>query len=187
MRKLPDSHFSYFLLPQRILLQLVWFVMENRWKYKRDENLATYLRHFSCHASREVFPKPTTLNEMLKYFNQTQWKQIKLKFKQEVKRFFLLLTCQVLKVQGSVFLCQHLAAETPQSREETFPPHRHYSLFLKCRQLSSTLHHAYKQSPCPSESQSEAATFVLLWYIATNLYRAPQERSPPPTSSFPLD
>lgn len=40
--------------------------------------------------------------------------QIKLKFKWKVKRFFLLLTCQVFKVQGSVFLFQHLPAETPR-------------------------------------------------------------------------
>lgn len=69
---------------------------------------------FPCHASQNVFPKPTTLNEKLKYFYQTQQMQIKLKSKWKVKRFFLLLTCQAFKVQGSVFLFQHLAAETPR-------------------------------------------------------------------------
>lgn len=111
--------------------------------------------------------------------------QIKLKFKWEVKRFFLLLTCQVFKVQGSVFLFQHLAAETPRVEWRDFL--LTLALFLKCRQMSSTLYNAYKQRvPAPTNLQSEASIFFLLWYITTNFNRAPDEPNPASTSSFPL-
>lgn len=107
---------------------------------------------FSCHASQEAFPKPTTLNLKLKYFNQTQQMQIKFKFKKEVKRFFLLLTCQVLKVRGSVFLFQHLVAETPRVEWRDFL--LTLALFIISEVLTNvfnTIQCIQTQSPCPNE------------------------------------
>lgn len=78
--------------------------------------------------------------------------QIKLKFKWEVKRFFLLLTCQVFKVQGSVFLFQHLAAETPRVEWRDFL--LTLALFIISQvstNVFNTIQCIQTESPCPNE------------------------------------
>lgn len=113
--------------------------------------------------------------------------QIKLKFKWKVKRFFLLLTCQVFKVQGSVFLFQHLAAETPRVEWRDFL--LTLALFIISEvstNVFNTTQHTQTGVPAPVNLQSEPVIFLLFWYITTNFNRVPNEPNPPSTSSFPL-
>lgn len=94
---------------------------------------------------------PQANNIKLTSFSQTQQMQIKLKFKGEVKRFFFLLTCQVFKVQGSVFLFQHLTAETPKVEWRDFL--LTVALFIISKvstNVFNTMQHTQTDSPCPS-------------------------------------